>query len=160
MATKLKAIPKGYHSVTPNLVVRDVAKAIDFYKKAFGAEELARFPGPDGKIMHAELKIGDSIIMLGDESPARGSKSPQAYGGSSVGFYLYVENVEAAWKRAVDAGAKPTMPLADQFWGDRTGRLEDPFGHSWSPAEHVKDLTPEEMKKGAEAFFAKQLQTA
>jgi len=159
MATKLKAIPKGYHSVTPNLVVRDVAKAIDFYKKAFGAEEIARMPGPDGKVVHAELRIGDSIVMLGDERPDMGSKSPKAYGGSSVNFYLYFEDVDAAWKRAVDAGAKPTMPLADMFWGDRTGKLEDPFGHSWSPAEHVKDLTPEQLKKGAEAFFA-QLQTA
>jgi PhnB protein len=157
MATK--AVPPGYHTITPNLVVNDGVKAIDFYKKAFGAEERFRMPGPDGKIMHAELKIGDSIFMLAEEMPEMGGKSPKAYGGSPVGFYLYVENVDAIWKRAVDAGAKPVMPLTDMFWGDRTGRLEDPFGHSWSPAQHVKDLTPEEIKKGQDAFFA-QMQTA
>ncbi len=159
MATKVNAVPKGYHTITPNLAVRDAARAIDFYKKALGAEELVRMPGPDGKVMHAELKIGDSIVMLAEEMPEMGSKSPKAYGGSPVGFYLYVENVDAAWKRAVDAGAKVIMPLADMFWGDRTGRLEDPFGHSWSPAQHIKDPTPEEIKKGQDAFFA-HMQTA
>jgi PhnB protein len=146
-------------TVTPNLAVRDAAKAIDFYRKAFGAEELVRMPGPDGKLMHAEIKIGDSIVMLAEEMPEMGSRSPQGYGGSSVGFYLDVENVDAFWKRAVEAGAKPVMPLTDMFWGDRTGRLEDPFGHSWSPAQHTRDLTPEEIKKGQDAFFA-QMQTA
>ncbi len=158
MATKVQAIPEGYHTITPNLVVRDASKAIDFYKKAFGAEEKFRLPGPDGKIVHAEIKIGDSVVMLADEMEGM-TKSPTAYGGSPVGFYLYFEDVDAAWKRAVDAGAKPVMPLADMFWGDRTGRLEDPFGHSWSPAQHTNDPTPDEFKKGQEAFFA-QMQTA
>jgi len=159
MAAKVKANPKGYHTITPNIVIRDAARAIDFYKKAFGAEETMRMPGPGGKVMHAELKIGDSIVMLADEMPEMGSKSPKAYGGSPVNFYVYLGNVDAAWKRAVDAGAKVVMPLADMFWGDRTGRLEDPFGHSWSLAEHIKDVTPEEIKKGQEAFF-KQMQPA
>ena len=159
MAAKVKANPKGYHTITPNIVIRDAARAIDFYKKAFGAEETMRMPGPGGKVVHAELKIGDSIVMLADEMPEMGSKSPKAYGGSPVNFYVYLGNVDAAWKRAVDAGAKVVMPLADMFWGDRTGRLEDPFGHSWSLAEHVKDVTPEEIKKGQEAFF-KQMQPA
>jgi len=159
MAAKVKANPKGYHTITPNIVIRDAARAIDFYKKAFGAEETMRMPGPGGKVMHAELKIGDSIVMLADEMPEMGSKSPKAYGGSPVNFYVYLGNVDAAWKRAVDAGAKVVMPLADMFWGDRTGRLEDPFGHSWSLAEHIKDVTPEEIKKGQEASF-KQMQPA
>jgi uncharacterized glyoxalase superfamily protein PhnB len=158
MAKNAQAIPKGYHTVTPSLVVAGAAKAIDFYKKALGAEELMRFPGPDGKIMHAELKIGDSVIMLGDEMHDQGTKSPKSYGGSPVSFFVYGENVEAAWKRAVDAGAKPIVPLADQFWGDRSGCLEDPFGHRWWLAQHVQDLTPEEIRKGADAFFS-QLQT-
>ena len=159
MAMKVKAVPEGYHTITPNLVVQDASKAIDFYKKAFGAEELVRMPGPDGKVMHAEIKIGDSIVMLGEEMPEMGTRNPKAYGGSPVGFYLYVEDVDALWKRAVQAGAKPIMPLTDMFWGDRTGRLEDPFGHRWSPAQHTRDLTPEEIKKGQDAFFA-QMQTA
>ena len=150
---KVKAIPEGYHTITPNLVVSDGAKAIDFYRKAFGAEEIVRMPGPGGGVMHAELRIGNSVFMLGEEMPDMGAKSPKAYGGSPVSFYFYVENVDAAWDRAVKAGAKPVMPLADMFWGDRTGRLEDPFGHGWSPAQHVADLTPEEIKKGQEAFF-------
>ncbi len=159
MAKKAQAIPKGLHTVTPSLIVAGAAKAIDFYKKALGAEELMRFPGPDGKIMHAEIRIGDSVIMLGDEMPDQGAKGPKAYGGTSVSFFVYGENVDAAWKRAVDAGAKPVMPLADQFWGDRTGCIEDPFGHNWWLAQHIQDLTPEEIQKGSEAF-ASQMQTA
>jgi len=159
MAKKAQAIPKGLHTVTPSLIVAGAAKAIDFYKKALGAEELMRFPGPDGKIMQAEIRIGDSVIMLGDEMPEHGAKGPNAYGGTSVSFFVYGENVDAAWKRAVDAGAKPVMPLADQFWGDRTGCLEDPFGHHWWLAQHIQDLTPEEIQKGSEAF-ASQMQTA
>jgi uncharacterized glyoxalase superfamily protein PhnB len=158
MAKSTQAIPKGFHTVTPSLIVAGAAKAIDFYKKALGAEELMRFAGPDGKIMHAELKIRDSVIMLGDEMPDQGAKSPKSYGGTPVSFFVYGENVDAAWKRAVDAGAKPIVPLADQFWGDRTGCLEDPFGHRWWLAQHVQDLTPEEIRKGSEAFFS-QLQT-
>jgi PhnB protein len=157
MAKKAQAIPKGYHTVTPSIVVAGAAKAIDFYKKALGAEEIMRFPGPDGKIMHAEIRIGDSVVMLSDEMP--GGKAPTSYGGTPVSFFIYGENVDAAWKRAVDAGAKPIMPLENQFWGDRTGCLEDPFGHHWWLAQHLQDLTPEELQKGAETFFA-QMQTA
>ena len=159
MAKKSHAIPKGHHTVTPSIFVAGAAKAIDFYKKALGAEELMRFPAPDGTIMHAQIRIGDSIIMLGDEMPEGGGKSPKTYGGTPVSFFVYGENVDAAWKRAVDAGAKPIQPLADQFWGDRTGCLEDPFGHQWWLAQHIEDLTPEELQKRGELFFS-QLQTA
>lgn len=158
MATKAQAIPKGRHTVTPSLVIAGAAKAIDFYKKALGAEEVSRFPAPDGTIMHAELRIGDSIIMLGEEMPDQGGRGPKSIGGTPVSFFIYGENVDAAWKRAVDAGAKPIMPLADQFWGDRTGCLEDPFGHQWWLAQHIEDLTPQEMQKRAESFFS-QMQT-
>jgi PhnB protein len=159
MASKAQAIPKGHHTVTPSLFVAGAAKAIDFYKKALGAEELMRFPAPDGTIMHAELRIGDSIIMLGDEMPDQGGRGPKSIGGTPVSFFVYGENVDAAWKRAVDAGAKPIVPLADQFWGDRTGCLEDPFGHQWWLAQHTRDLTPEELRKNAESFFS-QTQSA
>jgi len=159
MAKKAQAIPKGYHSVTPSLFVAGAAKAIDFYKQALGAEELTRFLGPDGSIMHAELRIGDSIIMLGDEMPDQGGRGPKSIGGTPVSFFVFTENVDAAWKRAVDAGAREIMPLADQFWGDRTGCVEDPFGHQWWLAQHIEDLTPEELQKNAEAFFS-QMQSA
>jgi PhnB protein len=159
MAKKAQAIPKGYHTVTPSIFVAGAAKAIDFYKKAFGAEEVMRFPGPNGTIMHAEIRIGDSPIMLADEMPDQGGKSPTSYGGTPVSFFVYGANVDAAWKRAVDAGAKPIMPLDDQFWGDRAGCLEDPFGHKWWLAQRMQDLTPEELKKNAESFFS-QMQTA
>ena len=159
MAKKAQAIPKGYHTVTPSLFVAGAAKAIDFYKKALGAEEVSRFPGPDGKIMHAEIRIGDSTIMLADEMPDQGAKGPKSYGGTPVSFFVYSEKVDAAWKRAVDAGGKPVMPLADQFWGDRTGCLEDPFGHHWWLAQRIQDLTPDELRKNADAFFS-QMQTA
>jgi len=159
MAKKAQAIPKGYHTVTPSIVVDGAAKAIDFYKKALGAEEIMRFPGPDGKIMHAEIRIGDSVIMLVDQMPEQGGRGPKLIGGTPVSFFVYGENVDAAWKRAVDAGAKPIMPLDDQFWGDRTGLLEDPYGHHWWLAQHVEDLTPEELNKRSEAFFS-QMQTA
>ena len=159
MAKKAQAIPKGYHTVTPSLVVAGAAEAIDFYKKALGAEEIMRFPAPDGTIMHAELRIGDSVIMLGEEMPEQGGRSPKSYGGTPVSFFVYQENVDAAWTRAVGAGAKPIMPLADQFWGDRSGCVEDPFGHQWWLAQHIEDLTPEELQKRAEAFFS-QMQSA
>jgi PhnB protein len=154
MAKKVPAIPKGHHSVTPSLFVAGAAKAIEFYKKALGAEELMRFPGPDGSIMHAELKIGDSIIMLADEMPDMGGRGPKTIGGTPVSFFVYGEDVDAAWKRALDTGAKELVPLADQFWGDRTGCLEDPFGHQWWLAQHIQDLTPEELRQNAEAFFS------
>ncbi len=159
MAQKAQAIPQGYHTVTPSLCVAGAAKAIDFYKKAFGAEERMRFPAPDGSIMHAELTIGDSIIMLADEMPEQGGRGPKSIGGTPVSFFIYRENVDAAWKQAVGAGAKEIMPLADQFWGDRTGCLEDPFGHQWWLAQHIQDLTPEQLQKNAEAFYA-QMQSA
>jgi PhnB protein len=154
MAKTAQAIPKGYHTVTPDLCVAGAAKAIEFYQKALGAEEIMRFPGPDGRLMHAEIRVGDSIIMLGDEMPEQGARSPRSYGGTPVSFFVYRENVDAAWKRAVDAGAKEIMPLQDMFWGDRTGCLEDPFGHRWWLAQHIQDLTPEEIKRNAEAFFS------
>jgi PhnB protein len=159
MATKAQAIPKGHHTVTPSLFVAGAAKAIDFYKKALGAEELMRFPAPDGTIMYAEIRIGDSNIMLGDEMPEQGGRGPKSIGGTPVSFFVYGENVDAAWKRAVDAGAKPIVPLADQFWGDRAGCIEDPFGHQWWLAQHIKDMTPEELRKEAEVHFS-QTQSA
>jgi PhnB protein len=159
MATKVQAIPKGHHTVTPSLFVAGAAKAIDFYKKALGAEELMRFPAPDGTIMYAEIRIGDSNIMLGDEMPEQGGRGPKSIGGTPVSFFVYGENVDAAWKRAVDAGAKPIVPLADQFWGDRAGCIEDPFGHQWWLAQHIKDMTPEELRKEAEVHFS-QTQSA
>jgi PhnB protein len=157
---KASAIPKGFHTITPSLTVTGAAKAIDFYKKGLGAEERMRFPGPDGRtIMYSELKIGDSIIMVADEMPDMGARGPKSLGGTPVSFFLYNENVDAAWKRAVDAGAKELVPLADQFWGDRAGCLEDPFGHQWWLAQHLHDYTPEELKKNAEAYFS-QMQSA
>jgi PhnB protein len=154
MAQKTQAIPKGFHTITPSLFVAGAAKAIDFYKKAFGAEERMRFPAPDGSIMYAELKIGDSTIMLGDEMPDQGGRGPKTIGGTPVSFFLYRENVDAEWKKAIIAGAREIVPLADQFWGDRAGCIEDPFGHQWWLAQHMQDLTEEELRKNAEAFYA------
>jgi PhnB protein len=149
----VSAIPPGFHTVTPHLAIRDCAKAIDFYKKAFGAVEVMRMPGPDGKsIMHVELKIGDSIIFLADEFPGRVG-SPQRVGGTTVSIHLYVPNADAAFDRAVAAGATVSMPLMNMFWGDRFGKLTDPFGHDWSIATHIEDVPPDEMaKRGAEAM--------
>ena len=144
MASK---IPSGMHSVTPHLVCAGAANAIEFYKKAFGAEEQARLPGPDGKIMHAAVKIGDSTVMLVDEMPEWGSLGPKALKGSPVTIHLYVDDADRFVERAAKAGAKVTMPVAEQFWGDRYGKLEDPFGHHWSVATHVRDVGPDEMKK-------------
>jgi uncharacterized glyoxalase superfamily protein PhnB len=153
--SSVKPIPEGYHTVTPYLTVRGAANAIEFYKKAFGAQELARMPGPDGRLMHAEIKIGDSIVMLGDEFPEMGSKGgPLTLGGTATGLLLYVADVDAAFARAVDAGGKVTMPLADMFWGDRYGKLVDPFGHEWSMATHKEDISHEEMSRRAAAAFA------
>ena len=151
-------IPKGFHSVTPSLVVRGAAQAIDFYKKALGAQELMRMAGPDGKIGHAELKIGDSIIFLTDESPQMGTKSPQTLGGSAGSLYLYVEDVDSAFRRAVDAGGKTTMPVSDMFWGDRFGSFVDPFGHSWGLSTHTQDLSEPEIEKRAADFYAQMAQ--
>jgi uncharacterized glyoxalase superfamily protein PhnB len=154
MAKSTQAIPKGYHTVTPSLMVAGAARAIDFYKKALGAQELSRFPGPDGKIMHAEIKIGDSVIMLGDEMPDHGGKGPKSLGGTPVGFFVYRDNVDAAWKQAIQAGGKEVMPLIDQFWGDRAGCFEDPFGHKWWLAQRIQELSPEELKQAADQFFS------
>jgi PhnB protein len=140
-----KPVPDGFHTVTPSLVVRGAAAAIEFYQKAFGAVLRTSMPGPGGLLMHAEIQIGDSILMLVDEMPGPGGKAPPTYGGTSVGLMLYLPDVDAAWKRAVDAGAKVLQPLADQFWGDRYGRLADPFGHDWALATHIEDVPPEEM---------------
>jgi PhnB protein len=144
------AIPAGYHSVTPYLTVRGAAQAIDFYKKAFGAQELSRMPSPDGRLGHAEIKIGNSIVMLSDEFPEMGGKGgPQALGGSPVGMMLYVENVDKVFERAIAEGAVVKQPLTNMFWGDRFGRLVDPFGHEWSLAMHIEDVSPEEMARRA-----------
>ena len=156
MATVAKPCPSGYHTVTPALSVRGGLQALDFYKRAFGAEEQMRFLAPDGQaLMHAEIKIGDSIIMLSDENPQMGCRGPQALGGATVSLYLYVPDVDTAFEQAVAAGAKSLMPVADMFWGDRMGKLVDPFGHEWALAPHKEDLTPEEIKKRGEAVFAR-----
>lgn len=142
---KAKPIPDGMHSITPHLVCAGAAEAIDFYKRAFGAVEQMRLPGPDGKLIHGCVQIGDSQVMLVDENPAWGSLGPKARGGTSVTIHLQVEDVDAVVARAVKAGAKVTMPVADMFWGDRYGLLEDPFGHVWSVATHLRDLSPDEI---------------
>ena len=148
-----KAVPDGTHTLTPHLVVQNASAAIDFYKRAFGAEELMRLPSPDGKtIVHACLKIGDSQLMLADEMA--GCQSPQSVGGISTTIHLAIEDADAAMDRCVKAGATVTMPLMDAFWGDRYGRIKDPFGHEWSIASHQKDLTPEEINEAAKEFFA------
>jgi len=151
-------IPKGFHTITPTLVVHNAAQAIDFYKKALGAKERMRFASPDGKISHAELQIGDSVVFLSDEMPNMGSKSPHSAGTNTGGLYLYVEDVDKSFKQAVDAGGKVTMPVADMFWGDRFGSFTDPFGHSWSLSTHVQDLTEEEVEEGAKKFYAQMAQ--
>ena len=143
----VKPIPEGFHSVTPHLVVRDAAKALGFYQKAFGAEERFRMPGPGGVIMHAEFKIGDSIVMIGEENLEMGSKSPQTIGGTPLSLLIYVNDVDAAFKRASTAGCTVEMPPTDMFWGDRYGRLQDPFGHSWAIATHKEEVSPQEMAK-------------
>ena len=149
MAQNVKAIPDGYHTITPALIQREAKKAIDFYRKAFGAEVLASMPSPDGRVMHAEIKIGDSILFISDEFPewSPDTKSPQTTGAVTATLNLYVQDADAAFKRAVDAGAKPLMPPSDMFWGDRFGKVVDPFGHHWGLATHKEDLTPDQMEK-------------
>jgi PhnB protein len=154
-----KTPPEGYRTLTPALTVRDGTAAIDFYKRALGAQELMRMPGPDGKsLMHAELKIGDSIFMLSEEQPGMGCRAPASVGGPTSYLYVYVSDVDGAFKRAVAAGAKVVMPVSDMFWGDRYGQVEDPSGHRWGLATHTKDLTPEEVAKGQKQFFASMSQ--
>lgn len=145
--TAVEKIPAGMHTVTPYLICAGAADAIEFYKKAFGAVELYRLPGDDGQVMHASIRIGDSVIMLNDEMPKWGAFGPKSLKGSPVTIHLYVEDADASFAQAIKAGAKATMPLEDAFWGDRYGKLEDPFGHQWSIATHIRDVTPEEMQK-------------
>jgi len=160
MPREVKPIPEGYHTVTPYLTVNDATRAIDFYKRAFGAQETVRMQGPAGKIGHAELKIGDSIVMLADEMPGSGSRSPQSLGGSTVNIFLYVKDVDAAFRQAINAGAKAETQPADMFWGDRYGKLSDPFGHSWSLATHKEDVAPDELQRRAKAAVPAMAQTA
>ncbi|HXT01282.1 MAG TPA: VOC family protein [Elusimicrobiota bacterium] len=151
----MKSIPEGYHTVTPNLTFKDARKALDFYKNAFGAVETFVMPGPGGKgVMHASVKIGNSNVMLGDERPGSGVRSAESLGGSPIAFYLYVENSEAAFKKAVSGGATVVMPMQDAFWGDRIGTVKDPFGLSWTFATHTKELSKDEIAKGAEEAMA------
>jgi uncharacterized glyoxalase superfamily protein PhnB len=146
----VKPIPNGMRTVTPHLICAGTAEAIEFYKKAFGAVELSQMPGPDGKVMHASIRIGDSVIMLNDEMPDWGTLGPKSLKGSPVTIHLYVENADAVFAQAVHAGAKVTMPLDDMFWGDRYGKLEDPFGHHWSIGTHVRNVSPAEMQQAME----------
>ena len=151
--SKVKPIPDGMNTVTPHLVCKDAAKAIEFYKKAFGAEERFRLNTPDGKkVLHAGLRIGDSAVMLADEFPDWGSVGPETLKGTPVVIHLYVEDADSVFDQAVQAGATVTMPLQDMFWGDRYGQLRDPFGHSWSVATHVRDVSIEEMEQAAKAM--------
>jgi len=151
----IQAIPEGYQTLTPSFVFKDARKAIEFYRKAFGAEERFVMPGPDGKgIMHAEVRIGSSIIMMGEENPQYPCKSAETMGGSPISFYVYVDNVDEAFRTAVAAGAEVVMPVEDMFWGDRMGTVRDPFGYSWSLASHTRDLTMAEIEEGARAMFA------
>ena len=143
----VQPIPDGYHTVTPYLIVDDAARALEFYKEAFGATELMRLDGPGGTIMHAEIKIGDSPVMLADEMPEMNYRGPKALGGTPLSLMFYVEDVDARFEQALAAGAVERRPLADQFYGDRCGTLEDPFGHHWTLATHIEDVTPEEMEK-------------
>ncbi len=158
MATK--PIPEGYRTVTPYLIVKGAAEAIEFYKRAFGAKELLRMADPHGRAGHAEIKIGDSVIMLADEHPAMGYRGPRSLGGSSVSILLYLEDVDAVFERALEAGAKAQRPVANQFYGDRTGTLEDPFGQVWTVATHVEDVPPEEMRRRAEAAMKSSASSA
>ena len=152
----VKAIPDGYHSITPYLIVGGAAQAIDFYKKAFGATELMRMPGPGGKIMHAEIKIGDSIVMMADEHPEMGARGPQSIGGTPVGLMIYVQDVDAVARQAQTAGAKVERPVQDQFYGDRSGQFIDPFGHKWTIATHKEDLTPEQIGQRMQEMMKKK----
>ncbi|MGE3491617.1 MAG: VOC family protein [Vicinamibacterales bacterium] len=152
MHMAVKAVPDGYHTLTPYLVCQGAADAIKFYEQAFGATETARMPGPGGSVMHAELRIGTSMLMLSDENPERGALSPKTVGGSPVSVFIYTEDVDALFARAVKAGAQGVAPPADMFWGDRFAQLVDPFGHSWAMATHKEDVSPEEMGRRMQAM--------
>jgi uncharacterized glyoxalase superfamily protein PhnB len=151
-------VPEGFHTITPSLTVRNGDEAIAFYKKALGAQERMCMRSPDGKITHAELQIGNSIVFMNEENPAWGCKSAQTLGGNATAFYLYVPDVDAAFQRALDAGGKTTMPVMDMFWGDRMGNFTDPFGFSWTIATHTQDMTEQELEEGAKAFHAQMAQ--
>ena len=153
---KVKAVPAGYETITPYITVRGAAKAIDFYKKAFGAKETMRLASPDGQVGHAEISIGKAHVMLSDEFPEMGAKGPQTVGGSPVLLHLYVDNVDAAFKRAEQAGAKVTRPVADMFYGDRGGQLEDPFGHKWWLASRIEEVAPKELQRRMAAMEKEQ----
>jgi PhnB protein len=149
---KVKPIPEGHNTVSPYLIVNGADRALDFYKRAFGATELMRHTGPDGRVGHAEVRIGDTVVMLADEHPDHDAHGPRKFGGSPVGLHLYVEDVDAVWSRATAAGARIKRPLADQFYGDRNGSLEDPFGHTWHLSSHVEDVSMEELDRRAAAM--------
>jgi PhnB protein len=153
MTQHVNAVPKGSHTLTPYLRVKDATAAIEFYKKAFGAEELTRMAGPDGKIMHACLQIGDSKLFLSDEFPQQGKLSPTTIGGATTSIHMYIDDVDTAFERAVKAGATAEMPVSNMFWGDRYGTLTDPFGHHWGLATHIEDLSPAEIEKRQQEFF-------
>ena len=154
MQAQVRPVPEGYHTVTPHLICAGAAQAIDFYAQAFGAVEIGRLPGPDGRLIHAELKIGDSFVMLVDAFPEYGTAGPLARKGTTVNLHLYVPDADAAWDQAIAAGANPVMPLADMFWGDRYGMLEDPFGHRWSVATRVREVSPEQMRDAMQNMSA------
>ena len=150
-----KPVPEGYHTVTPSFTFKDSRKAIEFYKKAFGAKVLDLFPNPNSQgTLHASLQIGNSIVLMGDEMPGQNCKSAETLGSSPISLYVYVPDADAAFQQAVAAGGTTVMPVADMFWGDRAGQIKDPFGHSWMIATHKQDLTSDQVRKGAEAFFA------
>ncbi len=151
-----KGVPAGFHVLTPSMVVKDARKAIDFFQLAFGAEEIDVMTGPDGRVMHAEIRFGDSILMMGEENPAWAQfKSAETLGGSPISLHFYVADVDAAFKRALDAGAKADMPVQDMFWGDRYGKVRDPFGHVWGLATRVKEMTKEEVARAGREWMAK-----
>jgi uncharacterized glyoxalase superfamily protein PhnB len=159
MPNPVRAIPEGFHSITPALTCKGAAGAIDFYKSIFGATEIMRMPGPDGRVMHGEIRIGDSVLFVSDKFPGM-SCAPTPGATNPVYIFLYTENVDATFNRAVAAGAKVDMPLADQFWGDRYGKITDPFGHQWGLAQHVEDVAPEEMQRRSQEWTAKMAKAA
>ena len=150
------AIPKGFSSVTPHLVIKDCAKALDFYVKALGAQEIYRSMMPDGRVMHAMIQVGNSIVMMAGEFPEMGAVGPNKLGGTPVALHVYTEDADKLFKKAVDAGATPIMPISDTFWGDRYGQIQDPYGHRWAIATHTKDVSPQEMEKAAKEMFSQK----
>jgi PhnB protein len=150
----VQPVPEGYHTVTPYLAVDNAAEAIDFYRRAFGAKERARIAGPGDSVMHAELEVGDSLVMLSDPFPQASTTPPKELGGTSASVFMYVEDIDAVYRQAIDAGATSLMEPDDMFWGDRFGSVQDPFGHSWTIATHIEDLEPEEMRRRSEEFMA------